>query len=92
VHIHLSVTTGGLSEDRTQWKNMFFHQATLMRMWRYQIISLFRKMQTQLTLPKNIKEQISTNFTFNKSGASRNLKTGQLYSNKIHSILRLFLS
>jgi hypothetical protein len=66
VHIHLSVTTGGLSEDRTQWKNMFFHQATLMRMWRYQIISLFRKMQAQLTLPKNIKEQINTNFTFNK--------------------------
>lgn len=29
VHIHLSVTLGGLSEDGTQWKNLFFHQPTL---------------------------------------------------------------
>jgi len=66
VHIHLSVTTGGLSEDRTQWKNMFFHQATLMRMWRYQIISLFRQEQSQLIIPPSIKEQLNNNFTFSK--------------------------
>ena len=43
VHIHLSTTTGGLSLDLTQWKNIYFHQATLMQMWRYQIIQLFRE-------------------------------------------------
>ena len=66
IHIHLSVTLGGLSEDLLQWKPMFFHQATLMRIWRYQIVSLFRKMQTQLIIPTPIKEQISANFSFNK--------------------------
>jgi len=64
VHIHLSVTTGGLSEDLKQWKNMFFHQATLMRMWRYQIIQLFRENQNDLTIPSEIKEQLSAKFSF----------------------------
>jgi hypothetical protein len=64
VHIHLSVTTGGLSKDLKQWKNMFFHQATLMRMWRYQIISLFRKNQNNLTIPSEIKNQLSAKFSF----------------------------
>jgi hypothetical protein len=66
IHIHLSVTLGGLSENLLQWKPMFFHQATLMRIWRYQIVSLFRKMQTQLIIPTPIREQVSTNSSFNK--------------------------
>lgn len=66
IHIHLSVTLGGLSEDLLQWKPIFFHQATLMRIWRYQIVSLFRKMQPRLIIPAPIKEQLSTNFSFNK--------------------------
>lgn len=66
IHIHLSVTTGGLSEDLKQWKNMFFHQATLMRMWRYQIISLFRKAKLQLTIPFEIKERLNDKFSFNQ--------------------------
>jgi hypothetical protein len=66
VHIHLSVTLGGLSNDLLQWKKIFFHQTTLMRIWRYQIISLFRKTQTQLSFPHHIKEQISPKFSFNK--------------------------
>ena len=42
VHIHLSTTTGGITLDLTKWKNLFFHQSTMMRMWRFQIIELFR--------------------------------------------------
>lgn len=65
IHIHLSVTTGGLSEDFKQWKSMFFHQATLMRMWRYQITTLFRKTQSELIIPSAIKNQLNVNFSFN---------------------------
>jgi hypothetical protein len=65
IHIHLSVTTGGLSEDLTLWKNIFFHQPTLMRIWRYQIISLFRKMQSQLVIPSSVRKQLNTSFSFN---------------------------
>lgn len=66
VHIHLSTTTGGLSEDLTQWKNLFFHQATLMRMWRYRIIQLFRKSYPQLIIPPAIRKQLDHTFTFNQ--------------------------
>src|SRR3990167_583198 len=66
VHIHLSVTTGGLSEDHSQWKNLFFNQATLMRMWRYQIVQLFRKAQENLSIPPAIQKQLNHTFTFNQ--------------------------
>ena len=66
VHIHLSVTTGGLSADCSQWKNIFFDQATLMRIWRYQIIQLFRKGQSQLVIPPAIQKQLHHAFTFNQ--------------------------
>lgn len=67
VHIHLSTTTGGLTVDTTQWKNMFFHQATLMRMWRYEIIQLFRNtyQNHSLIIPKAI-QQLNHTFTFNQ--------------------------
>lgn len=66
VHIHLSVTTGGLSKDGKEWKNLFFDQATLMRLWRYQIVTLFRQKQAQLVLPPAIQKQLHHAFTFNQ--------------------------
>jgi hypothetical protein len=68
VHIHLSVTTGGLSEDNKQWKNLFFNQATLMRIWRYQIIALFRNAykQQKLILPSTVQQQLNPTYTFNQ--------------------------
>lgn len=66
IHFHLSVTLGGPSEDLLQWKSMFFHQATLMRIWRYQMVSLFRKMQPLLIVPTPLKTQLGTNYSFNK--------------------------
>ena len=63
VHIHLSVTLGGISDDGTQWKNLFFHQSTLMRMWRYQLIKLFRETPS-LIVPPAIKKQLHHAFTF----------------------------
>lgn len=67
VHIHLSTTTGGLSLDHTQWKNIYFHQTTLMRMWRHRIIQLFREeAQNGLVIPSKIQEQLNNAFTFNQ--------------------------
>jgi len=67
VHIHVSVTNGGLSDDLTQWKTVFFDQTTLMKMWRYKIITLFRKthLQQSLSIPKAIQQQLNPLFTFN---------------------------
>lgn len=66
VHMHLSTTTGGLSEDNKQWKKLFFHQATLMRMWRFRIIKLFREAhkQSNLVIPPLIQQQLNDNNQF----------------------------
>lgn len=64
VHLHVSTTCGGLFEDCSQWKSLFFHQTTLMKTWRYQIIQLFRKAKN-LIVPPAIKKQLNHTFTFN---------------------------
>lgn len=68
VHIHLSTTTGGLTNNNQQWKNVFFKQKTLMTMWRYQIIRLFRQLNraSKLNMPPNIKKQLNHTCTFNQ--------------------------
>ena len=43
VHVHLSVTVGGLANDNTAWKPLYYSKKQLMPMWRYEIISLFRE-------------------------------------------------
>lgn len=65
VHIHVSTTAGGLSDDLTQWKNLFFKQDTLMKMWRYRIIALFRKMHAKepLMIPQAIQKLLTPHFT-----------------------------
>jgi len=66
VHIHLSTTTGGLSENLDQWKKFHLDQKTLMRMWRYAIIKLFRTAGSQLIIPPTIQKQVNHCFTFNQ--------------------------
>jgi len=67
VHIHASVTTGGLSDDLARWKNLFFKKAVLMPIWRYKVIALFRKTHRQkpLIIPNTIQKQLNPLFTFN---------------------------
>jgi hypothetical protein len=65
IHFHLSVTLGGLSKDLLSWKNIYFDQGTLMRIWRYQIIQLFRKNQSHLAFPMTVKELLNSQFSFN---------------------------
>ena len=66
VHVHLSTTQGGLSKDLSCWKNLFFKQSILMRLWRYKIITLFRNAyyQQKLIIPPIIKQQLNSAFTF----------------------------
>jgi hypothetical protein len=42
VHIHLSVTMGGLTEKQT-WKKIRFSKKAVMPMWKYEVINLLRK-------------------------------------------------
>ena len=57
IHIHLSVTRGGITPDGKRWKPLYFSGASLMPQWRYAIINLFPKAwdQEQLTLPDDLK-------------------------------------
>lgn len=41
VHIHLSVTCGGL-DRKSKWKKLFFHHEPIKKMWKHRIIELFR--------------------------------------------------
>ena len=41
VHLHVSITQGGITSDN-QWKSLFFKGQTLMRMWRYAVLKLLR--------------------------------------------------
>ena len=67
VHIHLSVTLGGLSFDSQKWKKLFFKQQNLVKMWRYEIINLLRMKyhSFDLVIPHKISEQLNHTFTFN---------------------------
>ena len=41
VHVHLSVTCGGIDENGT-WHNVYFPSEVVKRMWRHRVIDLFR--------------------------------------------------
>jgi len=83
VHIHLSVTTGGITHDN-KWKKCFFHQKTLMRMWRFQIIALFRKtyQQQNLVIPPAIRKQLNHTYSFNRFLNFLYKKTWVVYCSK----------
>lgn len=42
IHIHASVTRGGLTKDNA-WSECYFKSKVLMKMWRYAVITLLRK-------------------------------------------------
>lgn len=67
VHIHLSTTASGITEDYTQLKPIEFHQETIMSMWRYEVINMFRKasLTRDFTIPAKIQGDLNHTFTFN---------------------------
>lgn len=66
VHFHLSTTAGGLTDHLSKWKFLSFHQISLMKIWRYQIITLFRNAykQNKLIIPPSLQKQLNSSFTF----------------------------
>jgi len=67
VHIHLSVTCGGLLiSDTDQWKSIYFVKDQIMPMWRYEIVQLLRQSYPSLVLPEALKAQCPTQQQFNR--------------------------
>lgn len=67
VHIHLSVTLGGLTEDSQAWKPLYFPKRLVMPMWRYEITHLLRQsyQRGELRLPPDLQERYPTLSDFN---------------------------
>nr|WP_244886742.1 IS91 family transposase [Endozoicomonas montiporae] len=68
VHVHLSITCGGLTDDKNTWKEIFFSKQVLMPMWRYEVINLLRQafIRGELELPKSLKKAGASKTTFNR--------------------------
>lgn len=68
VHVHLSVTVGGLANDNKAWKTLYFCKKVLMPMWKYEIINLLRQTYNrgELVLPKSMKKISATKAEFNR--------------------------
>ncbi|QGP52444.1 Putative transposase (plasmid) [Piscirickettsia salmonis] len=60
VHIHLSVTRGGLSGNELTWKTIYFKKQSTMHMWRLAIIQLLRQTykKGKLTIPEEYQSTI----------------------------------
>ena len=66
VHVHLSVTCGGITADGEQWKSLFFVKAQIVPMWRYAIIDLLRQSDESLVLPEALKAICPTKQAWNR--------------------------
>lgn len=67
VHLHISTTVEGISDDGLVLKTVFLSKAILMPMWRRSIIKLFRKaaLEPDFVIPPSIKEKLNHTFTLN---------------------------
>lgn len=66
VHVHLSVTCGGVTLDGEKWKSMYFVKTKIMPMWRYGMIDLLRRSYEQLVLPPDLKMQCPTQISWSR--------------------------
>jgi hypothetical protein len=66
VHIHLSVTCGGITADGEQWKSLYFAKAQIVPMWRYAITDLLRQSYATLVLPDALKASCPTRQAFDR--------------------------
>ena len=86
VHIHLSVTLGGLTLDLKQWKNTSFKYDAMMKMWRTRIIQMLRSefLNGNLTLPPQFKH-LNTYSQFNKMLDDNYQKKWNVHASKADS-------
>ncbi|MEX3605606.1 MAG: transposase [Burkholderia sp.] len=59
MHVHLSVTCGGVTADGKQWKPLYFVKTQIMPMWRYAIVDLLRQSYEQLILSEGSEGAVS---------------------------------
>ena len=66
-HIHLSTTTGGVTPKQT-WKTIWFKKKSLMKAWKYRLISLLREQYHSgtLTLPTSLQLMLPDYSKFNQ--------------------------
>ena len=63
VHFHLSTTRVGLHTNLKKTKKLFFKQHSLMKMWKYRVIKLFKS--RNIILPYSLTNQFNNAFNFN---------------------------
>ncbi len=66
VHVHLSITLGGLCPEGASFKPLYFPKQQVMSMWRYEIIHLLRSSYDSLELPLSIKQLCPDAKTWNQ--------------------------
>ncbi|MCG7881046.1 MAG: IS91 family transposase [Candidatus Thiodiazotropha taylori] len=68
VHVHLSVTRGGLYDDNTQWKSLYFPKAAIMEQWRYGVTDLLRQAykEKKLIIPTGLEDECHNLSSFNR--------------------------
>ena len=66
VHVHLSTTAQGLTNDGSQLKSIFFPKNALMSRWRAKILALFRTefKKDTLIIPPKLHKELNHSYTF----------------------------
>ena len=62
VHVHLSTTRIGLHKSGKKLKKLFFKQISLMKMWKYRIITLFR--ESDIVVPSSLARRFNNSYAF----------------------------
>jgi len=65
-HIHLSTTTGGIN-SKDQWQSLWFKKKSLMKAWKYNVLSLLRThyRNGSLVLPESLRQVYPDYTSFN---------------------------
>ncbi|PEQ15301.1 transposase, partial [Piscirickettsia salmonis] len=68
VHVHISVTRGGLSKDGENWESIYFADKVIMPMWRFRVISLLREAYNHedFIMPDECRDQFPDYTSYNR--------------------------
>ncbi|WP_196215002.1 transposase [Piscirickettsia salmonis] len=68
VHVHISVTRGGLSKDGQNWESIYFANKVIMPMWRFRVISLLREAYNHenFIMPDECRDQFPDYASYNR--------------------------
>ncbi|QGP50540.1 Putative transposase (plasmid) [Piscirickettsia salmonis] len=68
VHVHISVTRGGLSKDGENWESIYFANKVIMPMWRFRVIYLLREAYNHedFIMPDECRDQFPDYASYNR--------------------------